>query len=152
MGTIVGVNELARHLCTNREGLKRLEEQGVIARLPDGKSYDQEDCRRRYLEHLRSRPTARSSKQDALYEARAALAQLRAKKLAGELCHVSDFDDAWTEVIGYLLAALVGFPARIIRDVALRRTIEQELDRLRHDVCDHFRRRADELEGKGKAA
>jgi hypothetical protein len=41
MATIVGVSELALHLCTNREGLKRLEEAGVIQRLPDGKSYDQ---------------------------------------------------------------------------------------------------------------
>jgi hypothetical protein len=86
-------------------------------------------------------------KQDALYAARAELAQLRAKKLAGELCYVRDFTNAFVELIGHMSAGAVPIPARCTRDIALRGRIEKELDLWRHDAADYLEREAAELSG-----
>ncbi len=67
--TIVGSTELARHLAGNRELIARLCQSGVIEVLPSGK-YDLDDCRTRYIRHLRSRPP-RGEGQAKLLEARA---------------------------------------------------------------------------------
>jgi phage terminase Nu1 subunit (DNA packaging protein) len=144
MGKAVGVNELARHLATNREGIARLVEQGVIMRQPDGK-YDIDDCRVAYLKHLRERKAVVSPERARFEQARAQREEMKARKLAGELCWTRDLNDAWVALIGYIVAGLVAIPARCTRDVALRRTIEAELDAWRTDVANEFERRASEL-------
>ena len=56
---VVTVTALSLHLDVSREQITRLEKQGVIDRLPSG-NFDQDECRVRYLRHLRerSRPAA----------------------------------------------------------------------------------------------
>jgi phage terminase Nu1 subunit (DNA packaging protein) len=147
MGNVVGINELCRHLDTNREGIHRMVEQGVIVRLPDGR-YDQDEARVAYLRHLRERKSVDSPERARFEAARAAREEMKAKKLAGELCYTREFEEAWTAVTGYMVAGIVAIPARCTRDVALRAVIEKQLDAWRTDVADYFKRKAEELEGK----
>jgi hypothetical protein len=71
--------------------------------------------------------------------------------LSGELCRVADFNDLWVMLLGAVLTRLIALPNRVTRDLALRQTIEREIDKLRHEVADEFEKRRVEL-GGGKAA
>jgi hypothetical protein len=143
-----------KELCTatgySAPALVDLEKAGVIAR--SAKDTWPISTVTKLIAHLRERKPAVSPERLRWEQARAAREELKAQQLARSLCKVSDFDEAWTEVMGYLLAGFVGLPARCTRDLALRKDIERELDRFRQDMSDHFHRRAAELEGKGKAA
>jgi phage terminase Nu1 subunit (DNA packaging protein) len=132
----------------SKAAIIKFEQEGLISRT--AKDTWPIDTVTKLIAHLRERRSVVSPERARFEQARAQREEMKARQLAGELCRVKDFDEAWTEVIGYVLAGFVSLPARMTRDVALRRDIERELDRFRTDMSDHFLRRAAELEGKGK--
>ena len=71
--------------------------------------------------------------------------------MAGQLCRVSDFHEAHDALLLYMVAGLTAIPARCSRDLAMRKTIQAELNAWRGAVADGFKRRAEEL-GRGAAA
>lgn len=148
--TTAELQELTKY---SRPAIVELEQQNVIKRV-DRDTWPMPATMAALVVHLRERvrKTAVSDERSRWEAARAQREELRAKKLAGELCLVSDFRDAWVDVVGYMVAGLTAVPARCSRDVAMRHTIEKELDAWRTDVANYFERRAAELEGKGKAA
>ena len=146
----VGVNELARHLFTNREGIARLVEKGVLTRPEDGR-YDLDECRRAYIEHLRTRPAAGATRVE-LDKLKAQQARLRIERETHSLVRRTEFDDAWTYVIGVLTSKLVAVPNRCSRDIEMRRTIEREIGEARNEAADEFARQSDALEQTGRMA
>ena len=141
---------LAAHLFCSREAITRLEKQHVLQRLPDG-GYDLDDCRRRVLEHLRERRPVVSTERQKFEKARAEREGMRAKLMAGQLCWTRDFGEAIDDVFGFLIPRLVALPARVTRDLALRKLWDKEIIALRNEVSVYCKKRADEL-GAGEAA
>ena len=150
--TEITTRELCELVDLTKGRISHLQSAGVIK--PVGR-----DCWRlietvrALVNEARERTRIAASPERARWEAaRAQREEMKAKQLVGELCRTKDFDDAWVEVIGYMVAGITAIPARCTRDRVLRRTIEAQLDAWRVDVANYFQRRADELEGKGGKA
>jgi hypothetical protein len=103
---VANVTQLAQHFDCSREQIARLEKQGVIERLADGDGFDLDQSRIRYLRHLRERKSTGGRSRERYDAARAAREEMKAQQLAGTLCKTSDFDEAWTLVIGAVLSRL----------------------------------------------
>jgi hypothetical protein len=152
--TKVGVNELARHLCTNREGLKRLEDAGVIERLADGKSYNQDDCRRRVFEYLRLRQARGAGAGTKLLDARARLTELRIAVQEHKLADVAETIGALETVTAWYIVTLEGLPGRIKQarqDRELREELKTFVFETRNQLAERCRLQAESLETTGKA-
>ena len=151
MRSNVGVNELAKHLATNREGIARLVEGGVIERRADGK-FDIDACRTRYIEHLRSRP-ARGSSNRALLDARTKLTNIRIAEQQHRLCVTDEWEAAWDFTIGAIKVAFDAVPARCFpRNVEGRAVVQREVDAALHEICDTAERQSRSLHETGNAA
>jgi hypothetical protein len=147
----VGINELARHLATNRETIHRLREKGVIEVLEDDK-YDLDDCREKYIRYLRARPP-RGTGNAELLKARTQLAQLRVDERSHELIRRDEWFATWQIAWNFVLVRLTELPSRIFpRDVPNRRVVEAAVNQLRQQVCDEIERQADALEQTGEPA
>jgi hypothetical protein len=147
-----GVNEMARHLFTNAEGIKRLQESGVIERLPDGQHFDLDDTRRRYLEHLRSRPRGGGANQKLL-EARARLTEIRIAEREGRLADVEEMVNALAAVTAWYVAALEGLPGAIAKargDRELRQELEVWVHNTRTALADKSEAQANAMEKTGQ--
>jgi hypothetical protein len=147
-----GVSETAAHLFTNREGLKRLEDAGVVERLSDGKSYDLDDCRRRVLEHLRSRPRGGGANQKLL-EARARLTELRIAEREHKLADTEEMIGALAAITSWYVAALEGLPGAISKarnDRELRRELETWVFNTRTALAQRSHKQAEAMEKTGK--
>ena len=147
--TTITTEELRRLTGYAKSSIVALEQEGVIART--AKDTWAIETVPTLIAHLRERKPVVSTDRSRFEKARAEREELKAKKLAGELCPVSEFHDCWVLMFGAILSRLVALPARCTRDLALRKRIEEEVNNLRHEVSDEFQRRADEL-GGGKAA
>jgi phage terminase Nu1 subunit (DNA packaging protein) len=149
--TTATTNEICKLAAISKQYLGRLESNGIVGRSGRGQ-WPLVGTLNALFADARARSAAHSEARARWEAARAAREEMKAKKLTGELCWTKDFDDAWTEIMGYMLGGIVAIPACCTRDVALRHVIEEQLDAWRADVADYFKRRADELECKGKAA
>ena len=67
------------------------------------------------------------------------------RRWRAKLCRVSDFHEAHDALLLYMVAGLTAIPARCSRDLAMRKTIQAELNSCRSNVADEFKRRAAEL-------
>jgi hypothetical protein len=150
--TEVGSSALSAHLFINREQLRRLEMAGVVERLPDGKSFDQDVCRRRYLEYLKSRSGRGSGASTRLLEARERLTQLRIAEREHKLCGVEETNAALTSFAGLTVGALEGLPGGIARarsDRELRAELQAWVTATRTRLADAAEKIADNLEKTG---
>ena len=120
----------AKHLDVSRPWLAKLVEEGVIQQL-EGGTYDLDDCRVRYIQHLRQRRT--SGKHDGLIEARTSLADLRAAKMRGSLVPKQAAWEHSARTAGRLLMLLEGLPAAFTRDLKERRRLKELIDNIRRD-------------------
>jgi hypothetical protein len=147
----VGVNELAKHLATNREGIARLVEGDVIKRCDDG-TYNLDDCRVAYIRHLRDRPRGTGAS-TRLLEARERLTLLRVAEREHRLCGVEETNAAVTSFCGLTVAALEGLPGSIARartDRELRAELQQWVTATRTRLADKAEKIADNLERTGQ--
>jgi phage terminase Nu1 subunit (DNA packaging protein) len=144
-------NEICKLAAITKQHLGRLEANGIVHR--SGRDqWPLVQTVNALFQQARQRSEAYSQAKARWEAARAQREELKTKKLAGELCHIRELNDAWTAIFGYMVAGIVAIPPRCTRDVALRRAIEKELDAWRADAADEFERRAAELSGdKGKA-
>jgi hypothetical protein len=147
---LVGRMELTRHLVGNNELIPRLLEKGIIEQRPDGQ-FDRDECRERYIRHLRARPP-RGTGNAKLLDVRTRLAELRLSERAHELIPRAEFNDAWKILWGIVVSKLSAVAPRCTRDAALRDTIEREIGRARNEACDEFEKQAEALERAGEAA
>ena len=148
--TTAELQELTKY---SRPAIVELEQQNVIKRV-DRDTWPMPATMAALVVHLRDRvrKTAVSDERSRWEAARAVREELKAQQLAGTLCKTTDFNDAWLMVIGAVVSRLIALPARVTRDLALRKAIEREIDALRTEVADEAERWANELGGKGKAA
>jgi len=146
-GTVVSSAALAKHFDCVPSYIRKLVEQGVIERRSDGR-FDQDACRSKYFAHLREE-RQRSPKSAADTEFTAAKAELIRIRIAEKkrvLVLQSDVDELIDRVMGVILPALAGLPARCAPrgDLATRRNIERAVSEIRTEMSHVAQRQADE--------
>ena len=109
-------------------------------------------CRLGYIAHLRARRSNGSAAADALRAAKAREIEIRTAERERKLIAVEELNIAWDFCIGVLVTNLNCVPARCTRDLALRQTIEHEIDVARSTAADAYRKQAELLAKNGRAA
>jgi phage terminase Nu1 subunit (DNA packaging protein) len=151
--TKVSAAALGRHLGVSGPYVAQLASEGAVTRLPDGK-YDQDACRIAYIKWLRdpARRTAPKSEAAArLQAAKATEVELRNLERSGQLGRLDEMTEVFDSAVAKLRTALDGLPARVTRDVALRRKIEDEIRAALTRACDAMERGAEALSATAQA-
>jgi hypothetical protein len=137
---------LAAHLACVPSYIRKLVEQGVIERRSDGR-FDQDQCRTKYLAHLREE-RKRSPKSEADTEfasAKAQLIRIRIDEKRRTLVRRDGHEAMIDRLAGLTLTKLGAWPARIAgTDLALRRKAEALLRELRIEMSQAATALADE--------
>ncbi len=119
-------NEVGDHLDLSGRKIRDLISRGILNQLPD-KHLDTDDCRRRYIRHLREMAAARGTDRDQsdLTAERARLAAEQADCYAlknaaarGELIPASDVSRAVVAAFGHVRDRLTALPARYAGQLA----------------------------------
>ena len=123
-------------LMLTRQRLYQLEADGQIKRsAPD--VWRTEDVVQGYIRFLRDHSRVnRSASDNRLREARAIEVEVRTAERLGKFVAVEEFDAMIDLIVGVFRTELSGLPARITRDLALRRSIEREIHGLLERVAD----------------
>jgi hypothetical protein len=143
---LVSGYKLAAHLGMSRQGVDALASQGVLTRRSDG-LFDQTANRLAYLKHLKTerRGSTNTAAQAEYAKQKSRLLELRIAQQEGQLMLVSEHDTFVEELIGLVLTALGGWPARIGgKDLTVRRKAEAVLHELRVEIADACKQRANE--------
>ncbi len=138
------LSAVAEHFGISRTAARDLEIQNVIDR-----SAGLDACRIAYIRYLRERHSKPSAADSHLREARAREIEVRTAERLGKLVAVEEFDAMIDELCGVFRTELSGLPARVTRDVALRRTIEREINGMLGRIADIAEANAARLEGAG---
>jgi hypothetical protein len=116
---------------------------GVITRSVGG--YDQDQCRLRYIAHLRSARTARSETDADHVKAKTEMLQLRLMEKKRGLVRQSDVDELIDTMAGLVLTKLGGLPARVGgADLVARRKAEAVVLEIRREIALACQRLGDE--------
>ena len=113
---LVSASALAVHLGCTRQYIAKLTAEGVIEKRGDG--YDQDQCRLRYLAHLRSenRRSPRAAADAEHASAKAALLRIRIEEKQRKLVRRDDVNALIDAMAGIMLTHLSGMAARCSRD------------------------------------
>jgi hypothetical protein len=142
---LVSASALATHLGCTRQYIAKLTAEAVIEKRGDG--YDQDQCRLRYLVHLRSenRRSPRAAADAEHTAAKAALLRLRIAEKKRDLIPLEEAIGHMDEVVGLFLTRLSGLSARCGgRDLAVRRAIDQAVYELRREISEACSKLADQ--------
>jgi hypothetical protein len=132
--------------------LSQLEQAGWIARVGQGR-WPLLGLVQGYVASLKDE-TKRNSQTVSLsrvQEARAKEIEQRTAREAGQTVDMADALAFVDDIVGPLMADLDGFPARMTRDMPMRRKIESELNDLRTRHADRLDKAADILQTGGEA-
>jgi hypothetical protein len=153
MTATVTASALGRHLDLSRQRIVQLSDEGVIERRADGR-FDQDAARVAYLRWLRSedRRAVRSEADGRLRDARTREVELRIAEREHRLIDMVEHEAVLAEVIGMVVAAMDGLPARITRDLRLRAVIEAEINDTLNRAAAVAEARARELKRTGTVA
>ena len=121
-----------------------LTAEAVIERRGEG--YDQDQCRLRYLAHLRSenRRSPRAAADAEHASAKAALLRIRIMEKQRQLVRREDADALIDEIAGTVLTHLSGMSARCTRDLVVRRNIDAMVRQIRRELSEACSKMADE--------
>jgi phage terminase Nu1 subunit (DNA packaging protein) len=113
----VSAGALADWLSCTVKSVAELAARGVIERTGRGR-YPLKPSVRRYAEHMRKVVTGRgegtaSEARGRLARAQAAIAVLKARRLAGELVAATDVQSQWVHVMSATRARLLAVPSRV---------------------------------------
>jgi hypothetical protein len=143
---LVSGYKLAAHFGVVRQHIDHLMAQGVIERRSEG-LFDQDQCRLRYIAHLRDerRRSPRSAADAKHAEAKTALLQIRIEEKQRTLVRRDAHEAMIDQMAGLVLTKLSGWPARIAgADLALRRRAEAVLRELRTEIAEACTKMADQ--------
>jgi hypothetical protein len=136
--TFVSAHELARHLDLSRARVVQLSNAGVLVRTLDGR-FDQDTARLAYIRNLRVTRADRSAAAGRLQNAKAAEVEQRTALRRRELVPQTDAAYCIDTFGGIVLTELCGMPARLTRDLALRREVEVEVEAMRDRIAGRLR-------------
>lgn len=93
-------------------------------------------------------PTAITEAKARATNARAEQMEMRLAQSRRELVSVDDFHFVFDAMMAALVAELNALPARVTRDVQMRRVLEADIDAMRNRLAAAMRRKDAELRGK----
>jgi hypothetical protein len=138
-----------REICAltgfSEQYLGRLERDGVVRRSSRGR-WPLVATINAIIAHLRDRNRRGGSGSDALRKARAKEIEVRTLERERRLIPVTDAIASVEAMAGCVLTELSGQPARVTRDLALRRQIEDEVFGMRERLADRMRKVAEQLQ------
>jgi hypothetical protein len=125
----VTASELATWLDVSRQRVGQLADDGVLERDGD-RRFPLKASVRAFAGWQRRavREPRRKDEATRINEARARSLEMKNARLDRSLIDIDEHDAILDEAFGMLKAELIGLPARITRDHALRRKIEAEVD------------------------
>jgi hypothetical protein len=146
----VSASAISRQLDLSRQRIAQLVDEGVIERRPDDR-FDQDAARVAYLRWLRSedRRGKKNAADGRLRDARAREVELRIAEREHRLIDMAEHEAVLTEVLGIVVAAMDGMPARITRDLRLRAVIEAEINDTLNRAAARATKRGAELAATG---
>lgn len=132
----------ARLLTITDTRLRQLVKDGWIKSTGKRGVYNTVECVQGYINFLRDeqRRAARSKADSRVRDARAAEIEIRTAERVRNLIPRDEAEGAIDFIFGQFKAELIGLPARVTRDIALRRLIENEID----DALERANKRIDE--------
>lgn len=125
---------IASHLFISKTRVRQLVSEGVIA---EGATLD--EAREAYLGFLRVAATRRgdnSAEARRLAEAKARAIELKIARDEGELVPTEEAVALTALLVSEFVTRLDALPARVSRDLTIRRRIEEELDAIREAMAD----------------
>lgn len=138
----VTATELAEHLGLSRQRIAALADvEHVIERLQDGR-FNQDGARLAYIKWLRSpeRRSARSTAASAFADAKTRLVMLRVREREGALMRTAEALETVEALTGLFVSKLCSLPARLSRDLAVRRAAEKIVFEIRTTIADEAAR------------
>jgi hypothetical protein len=141
------VAALARHLDCVPSYIRKLVDQGILERRSDGR-FDQDQCRAKYLAHLRAerQRSPKSAADTEFTAAKTALIKLRVEEKQRTLVRQDQVDTLIDDMMGVILPALSSMPGRCAPrgDLATRRSIERVVFEVRTEIANIALRKAEE--------
>lgn len=137
------------------EGLRKTlddpEQGGILSRLIEGKQIDKPDSESRvdltvaipaFFKELRAemRATTASAAAERARAARAEAQELHLAETLREMVAVDEVEAVVDQLCGVIVTTLVALPARVSRDLAVRRRIEEFVRRAQTALADHLTR------------
>jgi hypothetical protein len=132
------------------ERVRQLVKEGWISKDKAG-AIRLGDAVRGYVKFLRSRAT-RSASDTRIRDARAKEIELRTAQRAHELCETEEALAVVDDIFGMLKSDLMSLPARVTRDLAIRRDIEKAVTDVLNGASARLEARAETLRADGEIA
>jgi len=150
--TVVTATGLAKHLDLSRQRVMQLVDEGVIARLADGR-FDQDVCRIRYIRFVREEGRRANTSEETrrLIDAKARSVEIANLKREGELAPVAEAIEFVNECLGGFKSDMDGFAASVTRDVTLRQRIDARVNEIFRASSERFAREAAKLRAAAKS-
>ncbi len=129
--SVAGVSQqaLARHIDVSQPRIAQFVRDGTFQRLKNGK-LDLDDCRIRYIRWLRddSRKSTAAQAQSRLRDVRTREVEMRIAREEGRIVEMESVEAVVSDVLGTFRSELASLPAACTRDLALRATIEKQVN------------------------
>ena len=127
---LIAIGQAARLLMISDERVRQLQKQGYIPRAPKRGVVPLVGAVQGYLRYLKDeeRQSSKSAAASRVTDARTREIELRIAERQRDLIPQEDARAVIGEMAAMLKAEFVGLPARVTRDLDLRRTLEQEVD------------------------
>ena len=127
---LIAIGQAARLLMISDERVRQLQKQGYIPRAPKRGVVPLVGAVQGYLRYLKDeeRQSSKSAAASRVTDARTREIELRIAERQRDLIPQEDASAVIGEMAAMLKAEFVGLPARVTRDLDLRRTLEQEVD------------------------
>ena len=127
---LIAIGQAARLLMISDERVRQLQKQGYIPRAPKRGVVPLVGAVQGYLRYLKDeeRQSSKSAAASRVTDARTREIELRIAERQRDLIPQEDARAVIGEMAAMLKAEFVGLPARVMRDLDLRRTLEQEVD------------------------
>jgi phage terminase Nu1 subunit (DNA packaging protein) len=119
--TVVSQVELARLLGLSVQAIANHASAGVLVRAGRGR-YDKDASVTSYCAHLRKAASGRNTQTSAerarLVSAQADAAEVKVKKLSGELVSAAEVETRWTSILRTVRSGCLALPTRIAAQIA----------------------------------
>lgn len=127
---LIAIGQAARLLMISDERVRQLQKQGYIPRAPKRGVVPLVGAVQGYLRYLKDeeRQSTKSAAASRVTDARTREIELRIAERQRDLLPQEDARAVIGEMAALVKAEFVGLPARVTRDLDLRRTLEQEVD------------------------
>jgi hypothetical protein len=132
----ITLEQACRLVMLSNERIRQLVKDGYIPK-PAKNSYPLVGVVQGYIRFLRDedRRSSKTAAESGLKAARQKEVELRIAERSRDLIDVREHSDIVDEMAGMFVAGLSALPARVTKDMAMRREIEAGCDSIRNDIA-----------------